>query len=89
MIASLGINTIRRPKKIEKARFSITEVSLKDLYKIIKEFKDLPYEGYVGKRYKNMSTDSNFYLERKLCKLYDEQLEWPCKNTKNEYAKDE
>ena len=65
MIASLGINTIRRPKKIEKARFSITEVSLKDLYKVIKEFKDLPYEGYVGKRYKKMSNRQSFLSRSK------------------------
>ena len=89
LIASLGIDTIRRPKKIKKERFAITKVSLKDISKIIMEFKDLPYEGYVGKRYKHMSTDSHFYLERKLCKIYDEQLDWTCKNTKNEYAKDE
>ena len=82
MIASLGIDTIRRPKKIKKARFAITKVSLKDISKIIMEFKDLPHEGYVGKRYKQMSTDSHFYLEGKLCKLYDEKWEWPCKNTK-------
>ena len=65
LIASLGIDTIRRPKKIKKARFSITEFSLKDISKIIKEFKDLPYEGYVGKRYKQMSNRQSFLSRSK------------------------
>ena len=36
LIASLVIKTIRRSKNTNKARFSITEVSLKDISKIIK-----------------------------------------------------
>ena len=43
--------------------FAITEVSLKDLYTIIKEFKDLPYEGYARNRSTHIPTDSYFYLE--------------------------
>ena len=39
MITSLGIKTIRRSKKIKKAKFSITGVGLKDISKIIKEFE--------------------------------------------------
>ena len=61
-IISPSLNTIRRSKKIKEARFYINEVSLKDLYNIIKEFKDFPYEGYVRKRYKHISTDSYLYL---------------------------
>ena len=50
LIASLGLNTIIRLKKIKKARFSITEVSIKDLSNIIKNFKDFTYEGYLRER---------------------------------------
>ena len=63
MINFLGIKTIRRPKKILKARFAITNASLKDLSKIIKESEDFPYEGYLRKGFKNMPTDSYLYLE--------------------------
>ena len=52
LITSLGINTIRIPKKNKKARYNITNVSLKDISKIIKEFEKLPYERYVRKRLK-------------------------------------
>ena len=34
---------------------------MKDIYRIIKEFEKLPYEGYVQKSYKNESTASYFY----------------------------
>ena len=36
----------------KKASYSITNVSLKDISNIIKEFDRLPYEGYVQKRTK-------------------------------------
>ena len=49
--------------------FAITEVSLKDLYTIIKEFKDLPYEGYARNRSTHIPTDSYFYLERNIEKF--------------------
>ena len=44
----------------------MTEVSLKDIFKIIKEFKDVPYEGYASKRYKHIPTESYLYLARQL-----------------------
>ena len=47
MITSLGINTIERSDKNNKARYAITNVSMKDLSKIITGFENLPYEGYV------------------------------------------
>ena len=65
-ITSLGTKTIRRPKKIKKVRFDITNVSLKDLSKTIKEIEDLLYVGYVMKRYKHMPTYSYFYLSIQL-----------------------
>ena len=40
LITSLGINTNVRPKKYKKARYAITNVSMNDLSKIIKEFKN-------------------------------------------------
>ena len=81
-ITSLGLNKIRRSKKIKKERFAITNVSIKEIYNIIKEFEDLPYEGYVRKRSKQMPTDSYFYPVRQLCKVYDgiQYVRWPCKN---------
>ena len=48
--------------------FDITSFILDYLSKIIKEFGDFPYQGYVRKRSKHMSTDSYFYLARHLAK---------------------
>ena len=62
LITSMGIKTIIRSMKTKKARFAINEVSIKDLSNIMKEFKDFPYEGYVKKRYKHMSTESYLCL---------------------------
>ena len=42
----------------------MTEVSIKDISKIIEEFKYVPYESYVKKRYKHMPTESYFYPTR-------------------------
>ena len=36
-ITSMGLNTIIRSKKKKKGRYAITNVSLKDIYKIVKE----------------------------------------------------
>ena len=63
----MGINTMRRSED-KKARFSITNVSLKDDPKIIKDSGNLNYEGYVRKRSKHVPTDSYFYLARQLAK---------------------
>ena len=43
LITSLGIKTIIRSKKFKKVNFDITEVSIKDLSKIINKLKDVPY----------------------------------------------
>ena len=45
------------------------EVNLKDISKIIKEFMDVPYEGYVSKRYKHMPTESYLYLSIQIAKF--------------------
>ena len=47
LITSLGLKTIGRSKKYKKARYYITNVCLKYLSKMIKEFEKFPYEGYV------------------------------------------
>ena len=42
LIFSLGLKTIVRSKKNKKARYDITNVSMKDISKMIKEFENLP-----------------------------------------------
>ena len=58
LITSLGLSTIRRPKDIKKSRFTINNLSLKDISEKFKEFYKLPYEGYVRKSSKHMPTDN-------------------------------
>ena len=62
LIIYLGLNTIGSSNKNKKSRYSITNVSMKEIHNIIKEFEKLPYEGYVRKRPKHEHTDSYFYL---------------------------
>ena len=50
LITSLGIKTKVRSKKNKKARYEITNVSMKDFPNTIKKFEKLPYEGYARKR---------------------------------------
>ena len=61
-INSLGIKTNVRSNKNKNSWYAITNVSMKYLSKIIKEFEKLPYKGYVWKRLKNEPTDSYSYL---------------------------
>ena len=68
MISYLVIKTIIRLNKIKMERFAINNVSLKDISNIIREFEDLPYEGYVRNRPKHMPTKSYFYLAIHLVK---------------------
>ena len=68
LITSLSIKTIGSSNKNKKARYAITNVSMKDISKIIKEFEDFPYEGYVRKRPKHEPTNSYFNLSRQLAK---------------------
>ena len=67
LITSLCLKTIIRSKK-KKARYTITNVSLKDISNITKKFDKLPYEGYVRKSSKYEPTDSLFYLARQIAK---------------------
>ena len=68
LITSLGLNTNMRSNKRKKARYAITNVSMKNLSNIIKEFENLPYKGYVSKRTKHEPKDIYFYLARHLDK---------------------
>ena len=68
MRTSLDLNTNVGSKKNKKARYAITNVIMKDLSKIIKDFEKLPYKGYVQKRLKHEPTASYFYLGRHLAK---------------------
>ena len=62
LITSLGIKTNARSKKNKKSRYAITNVSMKDISNIVKDFEKLPYEGYVKKRPKHEPTERYFYL---------------------------
>ena len=68
LITSLGIKTIRMSKKYRKTRYAITNVSLKGISKIIKEFEKFPFGGYVRNKPKHELTDSYFYLARHIDK---------------------
>ena len=57
MITSLVLKTIRRSNKNKKENYASTNVSLKDISNIIKEFEKFPFEGYVRKRSKHKPTD--------------------------------
>ena len=54
----MGIKTIGGSKKNKKSRIAITNVIMKDLSKIIKEYEKLPYKGYMWKRPNHEPTDS-------------------------------
>ena len=69
LITSLDIKTIVSSKE-KKARYAITSVSMKDLSKIIREFKKLPHKGYVWKRSKHDPDDSYFYLSKALLSVW-------------------
>ena len=62
LITSIGLKTNVRTKNNKKARYTINNVSMKDLSNIIKEFEKLPYKGYVRKSTNHEPTDSYFYL---------------------------
>ena len=68
LITSMGLKTLGRSKKDKKARYVITNVSIKDILNIIKEFEKVSCEVYVQKRPKYEPTDSYFYLARQIAK---------------------
>ena len=58
MITFLCIKTITMSHKNKKETHAITNVNLKYISKIIREFENLTYEGYVQKRSKHVPTES-------------------------------
>ena len=58
LITSLGLKAKTKPKKYKKTRYTIENVSKKDLSNIIRDFNKLPYESYERKRPKHEPTDS-------------------------------
>ena len=56
-ITSLDIKTNVRSNKNKKARFTITNITLKYLSRIIREFEKFTYKGCVRKRPKYEPTD--------------------------------
>ena len=65
LITSLGLKDIIKPNNL-KGKFAIAEVSIKNISKIIRKFKDINCEGYVKKRSKHMPTDRYLYLVRQI-----------------------
>ena len=68
LINYLGLKAKSRPKKYKKARYSIGNITMKDLSKIIKDFEKLPYKIYERKSPKHKPTNSYNYLARQLAK---------------------
>ena len=68
LITYLGLRTNVRSKKCKNPRYTITNFSMKDLSKTIKEFEKITYKGYVRNRSKHETTDSYFYLARHISK---------------------
>ena len=68
LITAMGRNTIVSSKKNKKAMYLITNVSLKEISKIVKEFDKLPYLDYVKKRPKYEPTYSYLYLSIQIAK---------------------
>ena len=58
----------RMAKEIQKSRYAMGNVIMKDLFKIIREYEKLPYESYERKRPKHQPTNSYFYLARQIAK---------------------
>ena len=69
LITSLGFRIIRRSNKIKKARFAITEVSLKYILRLLRN--------YASKRSKHMPTDSYLYLAIQLAECIMSNLHAP------------
>ena len=68
LITSLGFKAEARPKKYKKSRYSIVNVSKKEISKVIKKFENLPYMSYERRRPIHEPTNSYFYLSILLAK---------------------
>ena len=78
MITSLGFKTKARSHRYKKARYSIGNVSNKDLSNIIREFEIFEKLTSEKKRPKHETTDSYFYPVRQLakCMMRYDTLNW-------------
>ena len=78
MITSLGFKAKVRPQIYKIARFAIRNVSKKDIFKIIREFKKFETLLFEKKRPKHEPTDSYFYLAIQLvkCMMKSDTLNW-------------
>ena len=63
---SLTISTKNSPKSKQKEKFDIADVFLQSFVKILEEFKDLPYQGYMINYVKNKPTDTYYFLVKQL-----------------------
>ena len=68
LITSLGHTEKSRPRKYNKARYAIGNISKKDISEIIREFDKLPHKSYNSRRPKNETTYSYVYLAIQLAK---------------------
>ena len=77
-INSLGFKAKVGPHEYKKARYTIGNVSKKDLSKIIREFEKFEKLHYEKKRTKHDPTDNYFYLARQLvkCMMRADALNW-------------
>ena len=60
LITSLGLKAKTSPKKCKNSRYSILNVSIKDLSNISRGFEKLPYKSYERRRPKHNPTESYF-----------------------------
>ena len=68
LITSLGLKAKSRSKKYKKSRYSIGNVSMKELLKIIRDFERLTYESYERSITKHDPNNSYFYFARQIVK---------------------
>ena len=68
LVTALALKTKVRSQKYKKARYSLRNISEKDLLKIIKEFEKIGKVPYVKMIPKHEPTSSYFHLERQLAK---------------------
>ena len=71
LITSMGIKAKASPKRYKKARYSIINVSMKDLSKIIREFEKMHYKVMRG-GCPNMILLTVTLPSKTACEVYDE-----------------
>ena len=78
MVTALAFNTKVRSSKYKKARYSIRNVSEKDISKKIREFEKFEKLRYEKKRPKHEPTERYFHLARKIvkCMMKSDKLNW-------------